>query len=107
MISPFYLLFNIAFKTEGDALATSPVAPPTNPTFVGFETAVSGEGSRSILLGMLNSFIITGGSVLAPIAIGSIGAHTPARRGGRIRKIMKTLVVIAVALPGQPGLIPI
>jgi raffinose/stachyose/melibiose transport system permease protein len=107
MISPFYLLFNIAFKTEGDALATSPVALPTNPTFVGFETAVSGEGSRSILLGMLNSFIITGGSVLLLIAIGSIGAYTLARRVGRVSKLMMTLVVIAIALPVQLGIIPI
>jgi raffinose/stachyose/melibiose transport system permease protein len=106
ILIPLYILVMMAFKTNQEMLTTSPVAPPTQPTFDNFVAALSGDGSRNILVGMLNSAVITVGSVLVLIAIGAIAAYTIARRPGRLGNAAYLTFVVGIILPFQLAMIP-
>jgi raffinose/stachyose/melibiose transport system permease protein len=54
----------------------------------------------------VNSLVITCGSVLALIALGSICAYTIARRPGKMGTTLYLLFVLGIILPFQLGLVP-
>ena len=99
---PFYFLVIVALKPDVEAL-TSPLSFPKSVDLGNFSTAWD---DASLGRALLNSFIITGGSVLALIAIGSICAYTIARRPGRIGGVLYLLFVLGIILPFQLGLVP-
>ncbi|MFF1253947.1 carbohydrate ABC transporter permease, partial [Pseudarthrobacter sp. NPDC058329] len=61
---PFYFLINLALKNGNDALTTSAMQLVTNPTLEAFGQAIQGGRQATLMDGMLNSIIITAGSVL-------------------------------------------
>lgn len=103
---PLYILLVTALKDTQEVITTSPMIPPLQPTLENFGTVLQGSGSRNILLGLWNSFLITVGSVLVLIAIGSIAAYTIARRPGRLGNAAYLTFVIGIILPFQLALIP-
>ena len=107
MMLPFYILFNTAFKNTEEALSSSALALPTSPTLEGFSTSLEASGSRSLIVGALNSLVITVGSVVLLIIIGSLAAFVIIRRPGKISKTLLALFLLAIILPAQLGLIPV
>ena len=107
MMLPFYILFNTAFKNTEEALSSSALALPTSPTLEGFSASLATTGSRSLIVGALNSLIITVGSVVLLIIIGSLAAFVIIRRPGKISKTLLALFLLAIILPAQLGLIPV
>lgn len=103
---PFYLLINVSFKGSQEALLSPAVAFPQDPTIASFQKALGGQGSRSLLLGVLNSVIITGGALILLIAIGSIAAYTLSRRPGKLSNGLYIMFLIGIILPFQLGIIP-
>jgi raffinose/stachyose/melibiose transport system permease protein len=99
---PFYFLIIVALKPDVEAL-TSPLSFPNQVHLANFSTAWH---DASLGRALLNSVIITGGSVLALIAIGSICAYTIARRGGRMGTALYILFVLGIIFPFQLGLVP-
>ena len=77
---PFYFLVIVAVKPDAEALQ-SPLSFPDSLHLSNFSTAWN---DASLDRSLVNSLIITGGSVLALIAIGSICAYAIARRPGRM-----------------------
>ena len=99
---PFYFLVIVSLKPDIEAL-TSPLSFPKQVHLGNFSTAWH---DASLGRALLNSVIITGGSVLALIAIGSICAYTIARRGGRLGTLLYVLFVLGIIFPFQHGLVP-
>lgn len=106
ILFPFYLLLVTALKTTKESAATSAITPPSNPTFENFVTVLSGEGSRNVLMGVLNSTIITVGSVVILIALGSIAAYAISRRPGRLGNAAYITFIVGIILPFQLAIIP-
>ena len=104
---PFYFLINLAFKNSSDALTTSAMELATNPTWDSFTKAIQGGRQATLLEGMLNSIIITSGSVVALVAIGSISAYTLSRRTGKLSKMAMGGILVTMVLPAQAAIIPI
>jgi raffinose/stachyose/melibiose transport system permease protein len=99
---PFYFLVIVALKPDVEALQ-SPLTFPKEVDLGNFGTAWhDGALGRSLL----NSLLITGGSVAALIAIGSICAYTIARRPGKMGTALYLLFVLGIILPFQLGLVP-
>jgi raffinose/stachyose/melibiose transport system permease protein len=99
---PFYFLISVSLKPTAE-IFTSPITPPSSPTFSNYlEAWVAGDLGRALI----NSLIITIGSVVVLIGLGSIAAYTLARRSGRISGILYLLFVLGIILPSQLGLIP-
>lgn len=107
ILFPFYLLLVMAFKTPQEAVSSSAVDLPMNPTFDNFVTALSGEGNSNVVMGVVNSAIITAGSVLALVALGSLAAYALARRPGRLSNATYIVFVVGIILPFQLAIIPI
>jgi raffinose/stachyose/melibiose transport system permease protein len=106
VLFPFYLLVVMALKDTKEATVSSPVALPSAPTLENFVTVLSGEGSRNVLAGLLNSTIITVGSVLVLIVLGSLAAYAIARRPGRLGGAAYVSFVVGIILPFQLAIIP-
>ena len=102
---PFYLLVMIALKPS-DEILTNPVSPPSRADFSNFAQAWEGSAGVSLGSALLNSLIITIGSVVALVAIGSICAYVVARRGGRVGAGLYGLFVVGIILPFQLGIAP-
>jgi raffinose/stachyose/melibiose transport system permease protein len=99
---PFYFLVIVSLKPDLEALQ-SPLSFPNEIDLGNFSTAWH---DAALGRSLVNSLIITGGSVLALIAIGSICAYTIARRPGRMGTALYLLFVLGIILPFQLGLVP-
>lgn len=107
LMIPFYFLVNVAFKGDTDAFLSPAVAPPNPPTFTAFSTAFAGSPTGNILHGLLNSVIVTTGSLIVLITFGSIAAYTITRIPGKLSNALYGMFLIGIILPFQLGMIPI
>jgi raffinose/stachyose/melibiose transport system permease protein len=99
---PFYFLVIVAVKPDLEALE-SPLRFPKQVELGNFSTAWH---DAALGRALLNSAIITGGTVLALVALGSVCAYTIARRPGRMGTVLYLLFVLGIILPFQLGLVP-
>jgi raffinose/stachyose/melibiose transport system permease protein len=99
---PFYFLVIVALKPDLEAL-TTPLSFPKDVNLANFSTAWN---DASLGRSLVNSLVITCGSVLALIALGSICAYTIARRPGKMGTALYLLFVLGIILPFQLGLVP-
>jgi raffinose/stachyose/melibiose transport system permease protein len=99
---PFYFLVIVSVKPDVEALQ-SPLSFPDDLHLSNFSTAWN---DAALDRSLVNSLLITGGSVLALIAIGSICAYAIARRPGKMSTTLYFLFVLAIILPFQLGLVP-
>jgi raffinose/stachyose/melibiose transport system permease protein len=103
---PFYFLLMISLKT-GENIYDSPFKPPADPSTSAYGDAWQGTPQASFPQGLASSVIITGGSVIALIALGSLSAYTISQLPGKLGVGLFVLFVLGLILPVQLGLIPI
>lgn len=104
---PFYFLVSIALKPNSELLTTSPLALPEAPTFENFSKVLTASGNSNVLQGLLNSTIITVGSILALVFLGSLTGYVIARATSRWGRVAFMLFLIAIVLPTQLGTVPL
>ena len=106
-LTPFYFLFITALKSDSEALTTGSSVPPSRPSVRSFADVLTAGGDSNILLGLLHSVIITVGSIVGMVVIGSLAAYVLARSTRRWGSVVFYLFLIAIILPTQLGLIPL
>jgi raffinose/stachyose/melibiose transport system permease protein len=104
---PFYFLVITAFKPDEELLTTGTAAPPSRPTVQNFADVLTAGGDSNIVLGLLNSVIVTLGSIAGLVALGSLAAYVLARTTRRWGSVTFYLFLVAIILPTQLGLIPV
>lgn len=104
---PFYFLITIALKDDTEVFATSKLALPTAPTIENFVKVLEGTGQSNVLLGLLNSVIITGGSIVVMVLLGSLTGYVLARSTRRWSTVVYYLFLVAIVLPTQLGTVPL
>jgi raffinose/stachyose/melibiose transport system permease protein len=109
LLSPFWILVVGAFKTGDQILTTPAFAPPTAPTFDNFAQLLTPEGQSSgnILLGLVSSVLITAGSIIGLVVLGSLAAYVLTRSTRRWSTRAYYLFMIAIVLPTQLGTLPL
>lgn len=109
MLMPFYFLITTSLKTGPEVLSGSALALPTSPTFENFVALLSpsSDASPAILQGLLNSLIITVGTILALIVVGSPAAYVLTRSTSRWSARTYYLFLGAILLPTQLGVVPL
>lgn len=103
---PFYILFTVMLKSPSEAIS-SPFSLPAQLDLANFSRAWQGTAGVGLGTAALNSAIITVGSVLALIAVGSISAYVIARQGARLGTALYLAFVLGIILPAQLGVVPI
>jgi raffinose/stachyose/melibiose transport system permease protein len=103
---PFYFLVVVSLKSDQEVFTESASALPRDVAWDNYSSAWEGSSTMSLATAMKNSLIITGGSVLALVAIGSITAYTLARHRGRLGTALYLTFVLGLIVPFQLGLIP-
>jgi raffinose/stachyose/melibiose transport system permease protein len=106
-LAPFYVLVVIALKPDNEVFATSPLAPPSSPTLASFQKVLSAGGESNIKIGLLNSLVITIGSILVLVLLGSLTGYVIARSTKRWSRATFYLFLIAIILPIQLGTVPL
>ena len=104
---PFWILIMTSLKSDQEALTSSAVAPPTAPTIGAFVEVLTTTGRNSIPLSILNSALITAGSIFLLVVLGSVSAYVIARRTRTWTTLTYYLVLIAIILPAQLGTVPL
>ena len=102
---PFYILFVLSVKPSLE-LFTSPLRFPTNPAFDNYNAAWNQSTRVSMGQALVNSLIITVGTVVCLIVIGSLCAYTIARRRSVLSTSLYFLFVLGIIIPFQLGIVP-
>jgi raffinose/stachyose/melibiose transport system permease protein len=99
---PLYVLVNLAFRAPSDT--SSPIRPTTAPTLDNF--AQAWEQGR---LGgaLVNSVLVTAGSVFVVLAVSSLAAYPLARVTARWSRGMFLLIMLGLILPFQLAALPL
>lgn len=103
---PFYIL-GVNSLGPSDSIGTTGLALPDKPGLSSYTQAWDGNGSGTLGQALVNSAIISAGSVICLIAIGSVAAYVIARRRGRVSAAIYTLFVLGIILPYQLGVVPL
>ncbi|GAA0248386.1 carbohydrate ABC transporter permease [Cryptosporangium japonicum] len=107
MLMPFYFLISTSLKTSDQVLTTSSLSFPTSPTFANFTELLAGQASDSIFTGLLSSLIITAGTIIGLVVVGSPAAYVLTRATSRWANRTFYLFLIAILLPTQLGIVPL
>jgi raffinose/stachyose/melibiose transport system permease protein len=103
---PFYIL-SVNSLAPVSASGGTGLVVPENPGFESYAQAWNGNGNGTLGNALVSSAIITIGSVICLIAIGSVAAYVLARRGGRVSAALYGLFVLGIILPYQLGVVPL
>lgn len=101
---PFYLLAVTSLK-PGNGLQSAPFSLPGSPQTQNYSAAWHGV-TVSLGHGLINSIIITAGTVILVLALGSLCAYTIAHRSGWAGNVMYVLFLLGIILPFQLGVVP-
>jgi len=104
---PFYFLIATAFKSDTELFSTSPLGLPNTPAWSNFTDLLSVQGNSNVLQGLMNSVIMTVGSIVALILLGSVTGYVLARSTRRWSKAVYYLFLVAIVLPSQLGTVPL
>jgi len=99
---PVYVLLNLAVRAPSDT--SSPIRPTTTPTFDNFTQAWQ-QGALGGAL--VNSALVTVGSVVIVLAVSSLAAYPLARVTARWSRGMFLLIMLGLVLPFQLAALPL
>lgn len=106
-LAPFYFLVTTALKPDEEVLTSSVLAPPSSPSFGNFWEVLTAQGNSNVVLGLLNSILITAGSIFGLVLLGSLTGYVIARSTRRWSRLVFYLFLIAIVLPTQLGTVPL
>jgi raffinose/stachyose/melibiose transport system permease protein len=99
---PIYVLLNLAVRPPSDT--SSPIRPTTAPTLDNFTQAWQ-QGALGGAL--VNSLLVTAGSVAVVLAVSSLAAYPLARVTARWSRGMFLLIMLGLVLPFQLAALPL
>lgn len=106
-LSPLYILVNVALKGPEEVHGVPGYEPVKNPSLESFNLVIFGEKGPALFGGLLTSTIITTVAVTGLIFFGSVTSYILARRMNRLSKTAYYLVLTAIVVPAQLGLVPV
>ncbi|HWQ80593.1 MAG TPA: carbohydrate ABC transporter permease [Anaerovoracaceae bacterium] len=102
-VYPFFMILITSFKTRGDYL-TAPLGFPKPWTF---ENYVNVYETADIFRALLNSVILTAGSIAGQLIFGSMAAYAIAKTRLKRKKTVTAAFLLPLFLPIQTVIIPL
>lgn len=106
-LAPFYFLVTTALKSDQEVITSSNLAPPSSLDFSNFVEVLTAQGNSNVVIGLVNSLIITAGSILGLVLLGAITGYVISRSTRRWSRTAYMLFLIAIVLPTQLGTVPL
>src|SRR6476659_4567729 len=106
-LAPFYFLVSTSLKSDQETLVTSTLAPPSSIDFSNFVEVMTASGNWNVILGLVNSVLITAGSIFAPVLLVPCTGYVIARSTRRWSCGVYYLCLISIVLPTQLGTVPL
>ena len=106
-LAPFYFLITTALKSDQEVITSSNLAPPASADFGNFVEVLTAQGNSNVVLGLVNSLIITAGSILGLVLFGAVTGYVISRSTRRWSRTVYYLFLIAIVLPTQLGTVPL
>lgn len=103
---PIYFLLTLSLKTPQDVFL-DPMSFPAPPHLANYGEVWRGSAGVTFGRAVFNSVVITLGSVLGLIALGSLCAYTLVRRPSKLSTATYYLFVLAIILPFQLAIVPL
>jgi raffinose/stachyose/melibiose transport system permease protein len=103
---PFYLL-GVNSLAPSSSLGGGGLRIPAHLNWGSYSLAWQGNGDGTLGRALINSVIITVGSVICLLVLGSVAAYVIARRRGRSSALLYLLFVAGIILPYQLGVVPL
>jgi raffinose/stachyose/melibiose transport system permease protein len=106
-LAPFYFLVATALKSDEESLSTTALTPPSSIDFGNFAAVLTASGNSNVILGLVNSLLITAGSIFLLVLLGALTGYVIARSTRRWSRGIYYLFLIAIILPTQLGTVPL
>jgi raffinose/stachyose/melibiose transport system permease protein len=103
---PFYYLGIVSIKPDSE-IFTAPMSFPGRAELGNFARAWEGSGGVSLGKALLNSVVITVGSVFLLVCIGSLTAYVAARNRTLVGGWLYGFFVVGIILPYQLAIVPL
>ena len=104
---PFYFLVTTALKSDTEVLTSNSLTPPSTPDFSNFVEVVTAQGNSNVIMGLINSVIITAGTMALLVLLGSVTGYVISRNTRRWSRAAYYLFLVAIVLPTQLGTVPL
>ncbi|MEO8261120.1 MAG: carbohydrate ABC transporter permease [Pseudolysinimonas sp.] len=104
---PFYFLVTTALKSDAEVLTSNSLTPPAVPDFSNFVEVVTAQGNSNVVMGLINSLIITAGTMVLLVLLGSLTGYVISRNTRRWSRASYYLFLVAIVLPTQLGTVPL
>jgi len=103
---PFYFLVIGSLKPEAESYSTTASDLPSRLAWENLSHAWGGTGGYTLGESMKNSLIITVGTVLILVVVGSLAAYAISRHPGALGTLLYFVFALAIIIPFQLGIIP-
>ncbi len=103
VIVPIYWIVVTSLRNQAGFFDSSPLALPTHPTLDNYRLVLDNDYTQYLL----NSFIVTVGTVLLTLVVSLMAAYAVVRGTRRILRGTFTLFLFGLAIPLQATIIPI
>lgn len=104
VVVPLYWLVVTSLRSQSDFTSDSPLALPSHPTLDSYRTVLDGDFTTYLL----NSVIVTAGTVVIAVAVALMAAFSIVRNAGtRFSRVSFRLFLLGLAIPLQAVIIPV
>lgn len=103
---PVYLVVELSLKPTSQVF-TQPLSFPSSPDLHNYGKAWAGTSTVTLGHSLVNSIIITAGTVICLIIIGSLCAYTIARNPTKMGTAAYLMFLVGIIMPFQLGIVPI
>lgn len=107
VLSPLYLLINLALKSSDEFMNTTSFDLVKSPTIENFIKVITSESGAALIDGLLTSFTITVVAVTGLIFFGSTTAYVLVRRTNKLSNFAFYAILSGIVMPVQLGMVPV
>lgn len=104
--APIYMVLQLSLKSQQEVY-TGSILPTLSPTWSNYSRAWQGSVAGSMESALLNNLVVTVGSLVPLILMGSLCGYALARRTSKMSQAGYYVCVAALVLPTQLAIIPL
>ncbi|MDR1431511.1 MAG: carbohydrate ABC transporter permease [Propionibacteriaceae bacterium] len=103
ILAPIYYMIITSFRTMRDYFSSNPLLPSAEPTLDAYGEVFANDFARYLL----NSMIVTLGSVAILLVVSVMASYVVVRNRSRVSQRLFQLILLGLAIPAQATIVPL